>query len=632
MTFAASAWLGLLALVPVLWLVLWRAGRAADARLTRLLGPRAQRHVEHATATSRSWRRFFLLGAVTCLVLALARPQWGASEVTVVQRGTDVVVALDVSSSMLAEDVTPNRLIRARAELGTFLDGYDLGQVGLVLFAGQAFVQCPLTLDLGAVRLFLDMSDTDMISTQGTALAAALTTAADLLDGGEGGRPDVRRAVILVTDGEDLEGAWEEAAARCDERGITVFPVGVGTPEGSVIPETEGGGGVIKDPQGNVVVSRLDLASLEKLAEASGGSVFRIGPGPLDRERLHRLLSGLGARDLQDRRISAFKERYAWPLALALIFLLARFLIRPRGVSTPALALLALVALALPADARAVDLLDRQAAAVAEGADLYRDGRYGEALARFQKLRAERPDDPRLALAVGEALWRLDRHEEAAREFTRALSLSDDPDLRAESLYNLGTTSLASGQPDAAAQALREAAALDPDRPDVLTNLELAQRMLEMAQQQQDQQEGDQQQDQQQQDRQDQQQQDRQDQQQQGDQDQQDQQSKDQQQQEDQQPDDQQQDDQQQDQQSQEDQQQQDQQEQGNDEPQPQDQQDQSQEQPEPKPGEQEVTPESMSKERAESILKGMDREEEELKRSLKQRLKGAKPRSGRRW
>ena len=176
MKFAGENWLLLLLALPLLALAIRWGDRRARRRLRSLLGSRYQDHVENDFRRLRSWRRFLLLFGLFWLTVALARPQWGAHEVVVKERGTDVVIALDISNSMLAEDTPPNRLERAKAELGSFLEQLPQGRVGLVLFAGASFVQCPLTLDYGTARLFLRMAATDMISEQGTDIGSALET------------------------------------------------------------------------------------------------------------------------------------------------------------------------------------------------------------------------------------------------------------------------------------------------------------------------------------------------------------------------------------------------------------------------------------------------------------------------
>jgi len=606
--FAAGQWLLLLGSVPVLWLFMrWGDGRARRL-LAALLGPRAGEHVEHMPPSARQWRRFFLLAGIALLILALARPQWGAHEVVVQQRGTDVVIALDISNSMRAEDVVPSRLARARAELGTFLETFDRGRIGLVLFAGQAFVQCPLTLDLGTARLFLRMADPDMISAQGTALESALSVSADLLVGGAGeSAAGVRRAILLATDGEDLEGGWQDAAEHCRELGITVIPIGVGEETGGLIPlpgDTPEAAGYLKDAEGNVVMSRLDLASLQRLADYGEGVVFRIGAQGLDSETLQALVAGLGERELDGRHITQYEERFVWPLILAFASLWARTLVRARSVRrspmVPAFGLAFLVLAIAPAPATAAVLTPPGAAAVTRGLESYRTGDYETALEAFLEARALDPDDPRLALAVGEAMSRLERHEEAAREFSRVMSLTDDPELRAEALYNAGTDALAAGDPARALEQLRRALNIEPERIDTLRNLEYAMRLLEQpppeqSQESQDGQQGDQ-------------------------------------------------DDQPQDgQQNQHGEQQQDgqQQEQQGEAGEQQEGQRQEQSQPEPQQAE-DAPPESaesaqedaeeISQERALSILKALDRDEEELRRSLQKRLKGREAASGKRW
>ncbi|MBA4377590.1 MAG: hypothetical protein C0395_02885, partial [Gemmatimonas sp.] len=479
MRFAAEAWLWMLLLPPALWALLrWSDGRA-QADLGRLLGRRAGEHVEGRPVTALAWRRFFLLTGLCWLALALARPQWGTHEIEMRQRGTDVVIALDVSNSMRAQDVVPSRMARAKAELAGFLDDYDQGRVGLVLFAGQAFVQCPLTLDRGTAQLFLRMADTDMISTQGTAIASALQVSGQLLVGGRSpGADGARQAILLVTDGEDLEGGWREAAASCREQGIVIVPVGVGEESGGLVPDPESEG-FLKDDQGSVVMSRLDLASLQELADAGPGFVFRIGRGGLDRRALHDVIARLGERDLGGRQVARYEERFIWPLGLALASLWLGALVRPRRRAATAIAVAALLLGLAATPVRAAPWQQPGGAAARRGHDLYRAGDYEGALKFFETARAEAPDDPRLSLAVGEALSRLGRHEEAEREFARALSQSSDPDLRSESLYNSGTNALSAGDPRRAVEQLRRSLDLDPAQRDALHNLELAVRSLE---------------------------------------------------------------------------------------------------------------------------------------------------------
>ncbi len=617
MRFAAQPWLWVVPLLAVLWLVLRLRAGAARRDLRRLLGEHATTHVEERHEAIATWDRFLLLAGLFWLLIALARPQWGASEVTVTQQGSDVVVALDISNSMLAEDVAPSRLERAKTELGSFLARVGDSRIGLVFFAGAAFVQCPLTLDYGTADMFLKMADTDLLSEQGTDIGAALATARQLLARGrEGDAAGGFQAIILVTDGEDLEGDWLKEAESCRREGIRVIPVGVGSTEGGLIPAVDGQGrpaGYLKDEQGNVVTTHLDLQSLERLASLGDAGTFRLGVDGLAGDRLFRELQRLGRRDLEDRRVSAYQERFVWPLSLSIACLLLRLALRPRR--RPAVALLVALALLAPGAAQAAGVVRDGAAAAAEGRRLYAKGDYEGALQAFEKAVVQAPEDPRLCLAVGEALFRLQKYPEAQREFERALGLAEDPSLRAEALYNRGTTALASGDTEGALKSLRESLAIEPDREDALFNLEAA---LRRQQQEQQQQQDEQKQDQQEQDQQ-----------------KQDEQKQDEQKQDEQKQDEQQkQNDQQQDPQQKQNDQQQDQQQQQNQEQQQQEQQQQQQQeqqQPQPQQSQKGQAPE-LTDEQAAQILKALDRDEEELKRSLQKRVQGGKPRSGKRW
>jgi Ca-activated chloride channel family protein len=632
--FAEEFWLWAVPLLPVLWLLMRAGDRKARRQLELLLGARASIQVEQANPRLRSWQRFLGLAAMFWLLLGLARPQWGAREVSVTQQGSDIVVALDISNSMLAEDVVPNRMERAKAELGGFLDRLQNSRVGLVFFAGAAFVQCPLTLDYGTADIFLAMAGPDMMSEQGTAIGAALKASRELLARGQKKAGDGRfQAILLVTDGEDLEGNWEQEARACRDLGIRVIPVGVGEESGGLIPVQDSQGrpaGFMKDDEGKVVMTRMDLARLEELAAIGGGSSFRLGVDGLAGDRLFAELQRLGRRDLEERRISAYQERFIWPLLLSVLSLVLGLLLRARsgaGWRRPAAGLrraggAGVVMLALCsvlAHSAAAALVPPELGEMNKGRQRYESGDYAAALEAFSAALVRAPDDPVIGLAVGESLFQLKRYDEALTEFERVLDLASDPALRAEALYNHGTARLAAGDPAGAAENLREALRLNPDQGDALFNLEVAlQRVQEQEQpeQKQDEQKQDEQkQDEQKQDEQ------KQDEQKKDDQKEEEQEDKDQQQQE------------------QDQQQQQDKPEQDKPEQQQQDQQ-QKQEQ-EAKPSESqtesdvepaELKPEDLTREQQQQILKALDRDEEELKRSVQKRLRGGQPQSGKKW
>jgi len=622
--FSQEFWLYLVPLVPLLWLVFRAADRRTAERLKALLGENAEGHVEGFNRRLQGWRRFFFLAGIFWLLLALARPQWGANEVSVTQRGSDIVIALDISNSMLAEDVLPNRMGRAITELTSFLNRLEDSRVGLVFFAGSAFVQCPLTLDYGTAEIFLRMAGPDMMSQQGTAIASALETSRVLLDKGRPeGQKNNFQAILLVTDGEDLEGKWEEQAEACKRGGIKVIPVGVGDKGGGLIPAFDTHGrpdGFMKDEEGNVVMTRLDLVSLEKMAGIGGGSSFLIGVDGLAGDRLFAELQRLGKRDLEDRRISSFKERYVWPLMLALICFVLRLGLHARRPNRAkgsfptatgakiSMAMVLLIPLLLTQSAEAAlrPVGGKEAMA---GRDFFLAGDFENALDKFEEALIQAPEDPLISLALGETLHHLERFEEAGVEFERALDLAEDPVLKAEALYNLGTTRLANDQIDKAAEDLLASLQWDPNQADALHNLEVALQRIEQQQQQEQEQQEDQEnkdgekQEDQQQEKQD------------GQQDQEDQQEQDQQQED----------------QKKEEQDQEQNQDQQNEEQQQENEQQQSEDQ-EQSDQDEVKNPDEMTKEQALQLLQALDKDEEELKRSVQKRLQGGRPKSGKKW
>lgn len=302
------------------------------ALLARTLGPQARRVAPRAGAARPATRLGLSLTGLALLTLALARPQCGSRTELVTRTGVDVVIALDVSRSMLARDVKPDRLSRAKLEVGALLEQLAGDRVGLVVFAGQAFVQCPLTTDYAAARLFLRAVTPQSVAQQGSDLGNALAAAREVLEGSQAaaGRSKV---VLLVTDGEDLEGGARQAAAQLAEAGVRIHALAIGTTAGEPIPLTDAGGaltGYKKDRGGDPVVTRLDPATLRALTEAGGGQVFE--PGSPDRgpAAFVAALDALEKGELTSRLTVAYDDQYA-RFALPAFLLLLAALLLPEG-------------------------------------------------------------------------------------------------------------------------------------------------------------------------------------------------------------------------------------------------------------------------------------------------------------
>ena len=267
-----------------------------------------------------------LMGALSLLIIAAARPQYGQQEKTVKRQGIEVMVALDISNSMLAEDVAPNRLNRAKQMLSKMIDNMVDDKVGLVVFAGEAFTQLPITCDYVSAKMFLNTISPKLIPTQGTAIGAALQTAIRSFGSQES---DAGRAIILITDGENHEDDAIAAAKQAQELGIQVFVIGIGKPEGSPIP-VPGTNDYIKDRSGQVVVSRLNEEMCQEIAQAGKGAYVRCDNTNTAMRALQQELDRIATTDLETTVYADYNEQYQSFVLIALLLLVIDFFILMR--------------------------------------------------------------------------------------------------------------------------------------------------------------------------------------------------------------------------------------------------------------------------------------------------------------
>jgi len=335
MRFAAPGYLWLLLGLPLLpaLFVVWRRRRQ---RLLRIFGDLPLlRRLSTGTGLERQIVRLILLSfAALFLILALARPQWGSVVEQVARRGVDVIVAVDTSPSMLAEDVKPNRMTQARAAVLQLLDMLRGDRIGLVAFSGAADVTCPLTLDYAAAALFVDVLDTDLIPVKGTAIAQAIRVATAAFESSE------RRykVLILITDGEDHEGDVEAAARAAAAEGVIIHAVGIGSASGEPIPLRNAHGDVTgykEDGERRKVTTRLDETTLASIAAATGGRYFRSTPEGLELHRVYEEIARMDQRTMSGRLQTAFEERYPIPLGIAVLLFVAEAAISDRRRDQP---------------------------------------------------------------------------------------------------------------------------------------------------------------------------------------------------------------------------------------------------------------------------------------------------------
>ena len=331
MRFGSPLCFYLLLLIPVL-IVFFRISRKQRERALRLFGDPAlmARITDSVSHPMRRLKGLLILSAIGFLVLAMARPQIGTKAEIVKRLGNDVVFVIDTSLSMLAEDIKPNRLEKAKYEISRVLDRMRGDRVGLVAFAGTAFLQCPLTLDYGAARMFLDIIDTEIIPKPGTAIETAIRTAADAFEKGE----RKHKIMILLTDGEDHRGDPVGAAEELAKQGVIIYPVGIGSQEGAPIPVKDEDGrlsGHKKDRSGKPILSKLDETTLRKIALNTDGKYYRATATEFELGKLYDQIEEMEKKELESKLFTQFEDRFQWILVPAILLLAIEVILSDRS-------------------------------------------------------------------------------------------------------------------------------------------------------------------------------------------------------------------------------------------------------------------------------------------------------------
>jgi len=315
-------------LLPVVVFLLVAAGRRKKKALQAFAEPSLMARLASIESRSKTALRGILVTlAVGLVIFALAGPQWGDKYEEVTQKGVDILLCLDVSQSMMVEDVSPNRLERAKREDMDLIRVVTGDRMGLVAFAGKAFLQCPLTLDYSALEMFLDQITPDLIPVSGTNLGDAIDVAAAAFDADS----NTDKVVLLLTDGEDNEGKGTAAAQKAAQKGIKIFVFGIGDPSGGPVPASSGGG-FEKDKSGQMVLSKLDEETLARIAQTTGGDYTRSIDGDLDLDKLY--FEGIKQKTqqkmLKSGKIKVEEERFFIFLMIAWVLLLFERMIHER--------------------------------------------------------------------------------------------------------------------------------------------------------------------------------------------------------------------------------------------------------------------------------------------------------------
>jgi Ca-activated chloride channel family protein len=487
-------WL-LLVIPPALAAFFWWSERVKKKLLTQFVEPRLLAQLTVGLSpTRRKWRYTLAIAAVALLIVTIARPQSGFDLEEVQQNGLDIVVAVDTSKSMLATDIAPNRLARAKLAALELMQTAKADRLGLVAFAGDAFLSCPLTIDDTAFQQSVQALDVNSIPQGGTALAAAInTTLAAFKEKGN------HRALVLFTDGEDNDEGALEAAQNAAKEGLKIFTIGIGSAEGTLITiaDANGNSDYVRDDKGQVVKSHLNEKLLQDIAAATGGFYLPLRGADTINTLYERGLAPLPKSEGKEKLVRRYHEQFHWPLATAMVLLVVEFLLPERRASArrgmktggkrveqvlgdPTAVVIFIAGLVSCGNAVA-----SPAAALRD----YRAGNFTNALAEYTKIATVKTNDLRLVFNAGDAAYRATNFDLAQNLFQQ-VSVSPDLKLQQAAFYNLGNVQFQKAKQskdldgleqgfDAAAKIYERAVMLNTNDADAIFNYRFAQGAAE---------------------------------------------------------------------------------------------------------------------------------------------------------
>lgn len=326
-------YLYLLGLIPFFVVAYWLLARTRKRAMQRFgdVSLLENHLAESASGVKRVSKFILLVLAFACLILALANPQIGTRMEEVKQEGIDLFIALDVSFSMKAEDIKPNRLEKAKLQIRNLIDRLAGDRIGLVVFAGEAFTQFPLTTDYSGAKMFLDVVDVDAVPTPGTSIGSAIRRAVESFDFKE----PTSKALIIITDGENTEGEAFPAAEEASKNDVRIYTIGLGSPEGTPIPVYNASGQQVdfkRDRLGNIVVTKLDEVSLERIAAIGNGAYYRGTNTQDELNEVYKAINALEKREFGTKRFTDYESRYQYPLMAGILLLLMELLISDRRI------------------------------------------------------------------------------------------------------------------------------------------------------------------------------------------------------------------------------------------------------------------------------------------------------------
>ena len=477
--FADPIYLYLLAVIPVLAIIRFLTYRNQKKRLRKFGAPKLLRELMPDVSRFRPAVKFWILqGALALLIVMLARPQFGTKINNEQRVGIETIIAMDISNSMMAEDITPSRLDRSKMMVENLVDHFTNDKIGLIVFAGDAFVQLPITSDYVSAKMFLSSIDPSMMATQGTDIARAIDMATHSFTQEEG----IGKAIIVITDGEDHEGGALEAAKAAKDAGMRVYVLGVGSTKGSPIP-IPGTGDYMKDNTGNTVMSALNEDMCRQVAQAGGGAYIHVENNSAAQDQLDKELDKLAKKETTSTVYSEFDEQFQAVAILALLLLILEICIFDRrnplikrlslfGSKKKAAATMLLLMVAATASAQQAD---RQY--IREGNKQFRLGQYDKAEVSYRKAVEKNPKNPQAAYNLGNALMAQKKDSAAVQQFEQSTRIETNPMRKAAAYHNMGVICQTHKMYDEAIEAYKNALRNNPNDDETRYNLVLCKHL-----------------------------------------------------------------------------------------------------------------------------------------------------------
>ncbi|MEY2828924.1 MAG: hypothetical protein RIQ33_782 [Bacteroidota bacterium] len=431
----------------------------------------------------KSLAKFMLMWlALASLIIALANPQMGSRLEKVKRKGIDVFIALDVSKSMMAEDVKPNRLTRAKQAVKNLIDNLENDRIGLIIFAGRSYLQMPLTVDYSAASLYLNNATCDMVPSQGTAIGAAIDQANESYQT----KDKKHKALIIITDGENHEDDAIEAAQSAANEGVQIFTVGVGSNQGAPIPVYVGGvqTDFKKDENGSIVLSKLNEEALKEIATAGKGRYFQLTNSQDEIKSLVNKISTMEQKTMEEHLFAEYVDYFQYFLALALFLLILELLVFEKptkwlGYLKQLIPVLFFIFCSLHSNAQATFLNPKpERKAAREALDFYKHKKYELADSFNNKAIGINKNFGEAYYNKAMANYDKDSFKLAADNFEKAVPLLNNKDDKAKALHNLGNSYLEQRQYDKAIESYKNALKAKPNDKDTKYNLAYAQAML----------------------------------------------------------------------------------------------------------------------------------------------------------